>query len=147
MSILVFNRQKDLKISSREVRSLFRALLALHKVECGEISVYLVSEKKISQLHRDFFQDPSPTDCMTFPLEKNPLSGEVLVCPKVAISYAKESGLDPYQETALYLAHGFLHLLGYDDQSAQERRVMRKKEKSCMDELSALNISLRPKSK
>lgn len=144
MSILIFNRQKDLKISSKAVKSLFRALLALHQVECGEIFIYLVSEKKISEIHSDFFQDPSPTDCMTFPLEKNPLSGEVFVCPKVAVSYAEASQLDPYQETALYLVHGFLHLLGYDDVKIQERRIMRKKEKSCMDELNALNISLRP---
>ncbi len=144
MSVLVYNRQKDLKISAKAIKGMIRALCSHERVEWGEIFIYLVSEPKISELHSDFFQDSTPTDCITFPLEKNPLSGEIFVCPFVAISYAKTQKLDPYQETALYIVHGFLHLLGYDDIQPQDRRIMRKKEKSCMDELNALNISLRP---
>lgn len=144
MSILVFNRQKDLKLSSRKVKALVGAVLSHEKVECGEVSLYFVSEKVICDLHDDFFQDPSPTDCISFPLETVPLSGEVFVCPKTAVMYAGKKGLDPYEETALYIVHGLLHLMGYDDLAITERRTMRKKEKSCMGRLTSLNISLRP---
>ena len=144
MGILVFNQQRDLKLSSRAVKALVQAVLSSEGVECGEVSVYFVSEKTICQLHHDFFQDPSPTDCISFPLETNPLSGEVFVCPKTAVKYASEKRLDPYEETALYVVHGLLHLLGYDDLTPAQRRIMRKKEKSCMDELNRLNISLSP---
>lgn len=144
MSILVFNKQKDLKLPAKAVKALISAVLSHEKAECGEISVYFVSEKMICQMHDDFFQDPSPTDCISFPLESRPLSGEVFVCPRTAIIYAKQKELDPYEETALYIVHGLLHLLGYDDLTPNERRTMRKKEKSCMRELNNLKLSLRP---
>ncbi len=144
MSILVFNKLKDLKLPAKAVKALVNAVLSHEKAECGEISIYFVSEKMICQLHDDFFQDPSPTDCISFPLELSPLSGEVFICPHTAKIYAKQKQLDPYQEAALYIVHGLLHLLGYDDLSPNERRTMRKKEKSCMRELNSLNISLRP---
>jgi probable rRNA maturation factor len=144
MSILIFNKQKDLKLSVKAVKALVRAFLSHEKVECGEISIYFVSEKIICQMHDEFFQDPSSTDCISFPSEIHPLSGEIFVCPRTAINYAEKKGLDSYQETALYLIHGLLHLLGYDDLTPLERRIMRKKEKSCMGELKNLNISLSP---
>ena len=144
MAILVFNKQKDLKLPAKAVKDLVGAVISHENEECGDISIYFVSEKMICQLHDDFFQDPSPTDCISFPLESRPLSGEVFVCPRTAVLYAEQKGLDPYQETALYVVHGLLHLMGYDDLTANERRTMRKKEKSCMRELNNLNVSLRP---
>lgn len=144
MKILVFNQQKDLKIAAKDVKTLVKTVLDHENALLGEISIYLVSEKMICQLHDEFFQDPSPTDCISFPLEKKPLSGEVFVCPKTAILYAASKELDPYREAALYIVHGLLHLLGYDDLEPKERRTMRKKEKSCMDELNRQNVSLRP---
>ena len=144
MGVFVFNRQKDLKISASAVKKLVRIVLEKEKAVCGEISIYFVTERKISQLHQEFFQDPSSTDCISFPLEKHPLSGEVFVCPQTALLYAKKRGLDPYGELSLYIIHGLLHLLGYDDLETQLRRIMRKKEKSCMGEWNSLNRSLRP---
>lgn len=144
MNILIFNKQKDLPLSTKAAKALVSAVLSHEKQQCGEIAIYFVSEKIICQMHDEFFQDPSPTDCISFPLEINPLSGEVFVCPRTAVHYAEKRGLDPHQETALYLVHGLLHLLGYDDLEPIQRRVMRKKEKSCMRELNNLNISLRP---
>ncbi|MBX9745037.1 MAG: rRNA maturation RNase YbeY [Chlamydiales bacterium] len=144
MNILIFNKQKDLPISRKATKALVSAVLSHEKQQGGEISIYFVSEKIICQMHNEFFQDPSPTDCISFPLENTPLSGEIFVCPHTAVHYAKKRELDPHQETALYLVHGLLHLLGYDDLEPLQRRVMRKKEKSCMRELNNLNISLRP---
>ncbi len=100
-------------------------------VVCEEVALYFVSTKTICELHDQFFQDPSPTDCISFPLGETHL-GEVFVCPATAVAYAEKKGLDPYREVNLYIIHGLLHLVGYDDRTPQEKRIMRKKEKSCM---------------
>lgn len=142
VTISVYNRQKDLQIDKSSVRTLVLAILKYLKVSFEEISIYLVSEKQISQLHDQFFQDPSSTDCISFPIDKSHL-GEVFVCPKVALEYAQKKGLDPKGEVALYIIHGILHLLGYDDLEPKERKTMRKKEKSCMRQLEKLKISLK----
>jgi probable rRNA maturation factor len=93
---------------------------------CEEISVYFVTELEIAALHEQFFQDPTPTDCITFP------PGEIVVCPGVAIAYAKKRKGDPLEETVLYVVHGILHLLGFDDMEPSARKTMRKMEKKCM---------------
>ena len=144
MNILVFNKQKDLKIPVKQVKALVSAFLSFEKVDCSEVSLYFVSEKMICQLHDQFFQDPSPTDCISFPLKVDGILGEVFVCPHTALLYAEKNGLDPYRETALYIVHGLLHLIGFDDLDEKQRRIMRKKEKSCMRHLEDKNISLRP---
>lgn len=141
MDILVFNHQNDLRISLRKARTLVSTVLQAEKVLCNEISIYFVSEKLISELHADFFDDPTPTDCITFPMDSEIL-GEIFVCPKAAIDYCKKKGGDPLTETALYIVHGILHLLGYDDLEPKKRRAMRKKEKKCMAHLKDLMISL-----
>ena len=141
MQITVFNRQKDLKLSTRRTKALVKAVLQSQKVECREIFVYFVNEKQITNLHGEFFNDPTPTDCITFPLDNETL-GEIFVCPKAAIDYCKKRGGDPLNETALYIVHGILHLLGYDDLDPVKKRAMRKKEKKCMAHLKDLLISL-----
>jgi probable rRNA maturation factor len=142
VTISIYNRQEDLKVDKGSVRALVLATLKFLKIPFDEVTIYFVSVKEISKLHEEFFQDPTPTDCITFPLDETHL-GEVFVCPAVAIQYAEKRKLDPYKETALYIIHGLLHILGYDDLEEKARRTMRKKEKSCMSHLESLGITLR----
>ena len=69
--------------------------------------------------------------------------GDIFVCPKTAIDYAAKSGQDPYLEVRmLYIVHGLLHLMGYDDIESQDRKRMRAAEKRHMHHLKASLISL-----
>jgi probable rRNA maturation factor len=123
--INISNQQTDLSIKISSATKLIEFLLQKKSVDCQEISVYFVTEKKITKLHADHFKDPTPTDCITFPLDEDFL-GEIIVCPKAALLYNPKQ---PYQETTLYVIHGLLHLLGYDDISSKKRALMRKEEK------------------
>jgi probable rRNA maturation factor len=126
--INIYNSQTDLPIKISSVRKLVQFFLQKKGVVCQELSVYFVSKKKISKLHADHFQDPSPTDCITFPLDQDFL-GEIFVCPQAALAYNPKH---PYEETTLYLLHALLHLLGYDDITSKERARMRREEKKLM---------------
>jgi probable rRNA maturation factor len=113
-------------------------------VEADEISVHFVTQKKICDLHAEYFDDPTPTDTISFPLDypsKNSQGhvhlGEVFVCPKTALEYVQKKGGDPYIETSLYLVHGILHLLGYDDLTPKERKEMRKQERFALKMLKS----------
>jgi probable rRNA maturation factor len=139
--VRVFDRQKDLKLDKSSIRALVRETLAYLGIAPQEVSLYFVSTKMISDLHLQFFNDPATTDCISFPLDSSTL-GEVFVCPKTAIDYAAKNNLDPYEEVKLYIIHGLLHLIGYDDLEPKKRSLMRKKEKSCMGQVK---VQLRPK--
>jgi probable rRNA maturation factor len=136
----VYNRQKALAISKSSVRRVLEGLCSFLRIQCEEISVYFVSEKKICQLHVEFFNDPSPTDCISFPVDDAYL-GDVFICPNAALRFDPAR---PYEETLLYLIHGILHLIGYDDIEPKAKRSMRKMEKKCMDHLKQLKLKITP---
>jgi probable rRNA maturation factor len=129
--IAIFNRQKDLRLPLAQIRRVIQKVLQTETADCREIYVYFVSEREIAALHGKFFNDPTPTDCISFPIDRETL-GEIFVCPRTAFRYAAKYKKDPVQETILYVIHGILHLLGYDDLDPKKRRVMRKMEKKCM---------------
>ncbi len=139
MKVSIFNRQKALPVDKRVVKKIVAFFLLQEKISCDEVGIYFVEKEEICPLHEKFFEDPSPTDCISFPIAP-PKSrstefcflGEIFICSEVALEYASCHRLDPLEEQALYLIHGLLHLIGYDDQSLTERRCMRKKEKNYM---------------
>jgi probable rRNA maturation factor len=141
MIVTVYNTQKDLPISVANVKLMVPFLLRTLEISTDEVIIHFVSQKAISEIHAEFFDDPSPTDCISFPIDppqnhnttsKHQILGEVFVCPKIALQYAKSKNLDPHQETTLYLIHGLLHLLGYDDIAPSARRKMRQMEQKCL---------------
>ena len=134
LKVHVYNQQKALPIKKRFVVLLVKHLLEFLDISCQEIAFYFVTEKKISILHKDFFNDPTVTDCITFPMDQEFL-GEVFICPSVAIDYAEKNGLCPIQETILYLVHGVLHLIGYDDLEPGKRKIMRSWEEKCLKQI------------
>ena len=122
-------------------------MIAHENALCDEITIHFVDTEHISALHLRFFNDASPTDCMSFPIDSPNekgycVLGEVFVCPKTALEYAKEHNRDPYRETTLYLVHSLLHLLGYEDKGILEVD-MRKAEDRHMKHLIQQNLLLK----
>ena len=89
-----------------------------------EVSVVLVSDRRMAELHRRFLQEPGPTDVITFQ------HGEIFVSTETARRQARRFGTTTEHEMRLYIAHGLLHLHGYDDKdprsSAQMQRAQEK---------------------
>lgn len=75
------------------------------------IEITFIGHATMCDVHRDFLNDPTPTDVITF------LHGEILVCPEVAKQQARLFGRTTAEETLLYGIHGILHLLGYMDKT------------------------------
>jgi probable rRNA maturation factor len=135
VQVVIHNRQKKLAISPSFIEKVVLTTLEDYEVASAQVVVHFVGKKRISDLHQQFFNDPSPTDCITFPIRNTECLGEVFVCPEVALEYAKASQGNPLHETALYVVHGLLHLLGYDDLTPSQIRKMRQLEKQAMQKL------------
>ncbi|MFV0339002.1 MAG: rRNA maturation RNase YbeY [Parachlamydiaceae bacterium] len=148
MKISIYNRQKDLKISKVSAKKAFISAANLYGTLFDEAAVHFVSEKELCQLHEQFFNDPSPTDCITFPVDSEDTPGyrflgEVFVSPKAALEIVEASGGDPYEETTLYMIHGLLHLLGYNDIKKDDIVEMRKEESKIMNHLKNEGLCLK----
>jgi len=127
------------------VKTLVRKTLALASLEVDEVGIHCVSPATISKLHQDYFNDPTLTDCISFPSAlSGPVRtlGDVFVCPAVAVQKATAHGWDIQLELSLYIVHGLLHLMGYDDIKPADRREMRKQEKRYLAHLKPLELEL-----
>jgi probable rRNA maturation factor len=144
----IFNQQTTLKISLEQVQHAVLEVIRNEGQVCDEVSLYFVDAAAISQLHDQYFNDPSATDCISFPMDsdQDPSSyrilGEAFICTKTALEYAAKHKADPYKETTLYIVHCLLHLMGYDDVNEEDRNLMRRAEKRHMQNLKKLNLQL-----
>ncbi len=144
--------QSDLAINAKKLDQLVDAVLELEEEICHEVSINFVDEKMICQIHDEYFSDPSVTDCISFPMDDASeicyrVLGDIYVCPKTALVYSDKHQLNPYEETTLYVVHGLLHLLGYDDLTPRKKKAMRAAEKKHMENLLVKSLYLSPKIK
>jgi len=93
-----------------------------------EISLALVNDVRMSELHQEFMSVPGPTDVLTFPIDQDArgrvTSGEVVICVPYARRIAKERKIAPKREVLLYAIHCLLHLIGYDARTQAAYRTM-----------------------
>ena len=102
----------------------------------AELSIAFVTDSVIADVHAQFMDDPTPTDVITFPADSSMGSaGEILVSVDHALARSKELKLPFAQELSLYLAHGWLHLKGFNDTTPAEREAMRDAEKQALKAL------------
>ncbi|MFQ5655130.1 MAG: rRNA maturation RNase YbeY, partial [Planctomycetota bacterium] len=59
--------------------------------------------------------------------------GEIVVSAETALRQAPEQGCDPVRETFLYVVHGVLHLLGYDDRTPETARRMAERQEEILE--------------
>ena len=101
----------------------------------AELSLVLVDEDAMAELHEQYMGEPGPTDVLAFPMDDlddmsaagsgdTDLVGDVVLCPTIAQTQAREAGHDTAAELRLLCTHGVLHLLGYDHHDPDEEREM-----------------------
>ena len=83
------------------------------------ISVWLISDRRISKLHLQFFGDGSATDVITFH------DGEIFISVETTRRNAREFGNSLMSEIKLCIVHGFLHLHGFDDRKPADLKRMK----------------------
>ncbi|HYF51288.1 MAG TPA: rRNA maturation RNase YbeY [Planctomycetota bacterium] len=94
------------------------------------VDVIVVNDARIAQLNTAHMRHKGPTDVLSFPMgeidpERRVFNlGEIVVSSETAKREAAERGLPFEEELSRYCVHGFLHLLGYDDDTRTQREEM-----------------------
>ncbi len=142
MSIEIAN-ESGVAVDEAGLASLARHVLDGMRVHpLAELSVLLVDEEAMSDLHQRWLDEPGPTDVLAFPMDElrppppggqgehagdedaHALLGDVVLCPQVAIEQARKADHSMQDELDLLCAHGILHLLGYDHADPEEHATM-----------------------
>ena len=133
----ILDEQEIFEVDTEEIRSLCETILDDAGIVSGRLGVVLVESDTIQQFNRDFLKHDCPTDVISFPIEDRPgyLEAEVLANTQIAKERAGEFCWTPREELLLYVVHGVLHLVGFNDILPEERTVMRQKEKDYLADI------------
>ena len=135
--IEVANNYQALQFDSLKLNKFFETVFSVHRHGlAGELSIVFMDRESHSQLHGKYLQDFRPTDVITFPADQeNELAGEICVSVDQAIDESQKRGLPFAHELGLYLIHGWLHLVGFDDLENVDREIMRQEEQRVIDQI------------
>ncbi len=142
MSVFLANEQAE-EVDAVALRHLAEVVLAEEGYPSeSEVTLLLVSDDEIADYNERFLDRAGPTDVLAFPVESltvgtvpdtdpdgPPLMiGDILISPAYVRRQARELGVSYQDEMALMVAHGMLHLLGYDHEDDDEAAHMERRE-------------------
>lgn len=132
-------------VSSEGVRSplgrdrvvdIARAALRAEGVREALVSITLVDKKTIAKLNVRHLSHRGPTDVISFGFAratpKDPVVGDIYICPDVARAHARERDEPVRREIARLVVHGVLHVLGHDhpdDEGRESSAMWRRQER------------------
>jgi probable rRNA maturation factor len=100
----------------------------------AELSIVLTDDAHIHTLNRDYRHKDRPTDVLAFAMREGESApkasgaevlGDIVISLETATRQAREKHREPLAEVTMLLAHGLLHLVGYDHETDEEEREMR----------------------
>ena len=131
--IVIRNLQKKIPIHPGLIKRLISSIILSERPEwSGEITVCFVSDQKIKIFNKKFLKENTATDVISFRMPKEAdnkyIYADILVSTDMALSNTKVFKTSLSYELNLYVVHGILHLLGYNDRTLKQKQLMRLKE-------------------
>lgn len=150
MQNIIINNIQDKFDVKEELESVLilvvKAALSMEKIlKDVEVSIVLTDDAYIQELNKTYRKRNTPTDVLSFAMRdsvsgeelnfdfqgEEPL-GDIVISLERAMDQAEEYGHTFKREVGYLAVHGMLHLLGYDHQTKEEKRVMRQKEEEIL---------------
>lgn len=143
MKIIVRNLQNRIPVNSRKIVKTVQKVLSQEGIrKSGEITLCFVNDARIKELNLRYLKRNRPTDVIAFDIgeahDKKNIFADIAVSAERALDNARAFKTSLDFELYLYVIHGVLHILGYDDKNKKDKSAMHKREK---DILKTLNMS------
>lgn len=137
--IALSNQQSRHPVDEPRLTAAATAVLRDSEFSSAAISLAIVDDDTIHDLNRRHLDHDWPTDVLSFVLEDDGdhLEGEVILSADTAAAAAEELGSSAADEQLLYVIHGMLHLVGYDDKADAEAQDMRAAESRFLRQFGA----------
>lgn len=144
MNIPIENLQKRIPLPKEQIQKAVKTILKHEGIRKAFLSFAFVTDQKIKSIHKKYLKENHATDVLTFDLggqvpfcarsrkSKTALCGEIIISVDTAFKNAKHYRTSAEYEIMLYVVHGILHLLGFNDHSYLDIKQMRRKEKELM---------------
>ena len=119
--------QQQRPVDFEDCISVARMILDDFGFDQSEISIALVDDPTIRDLNKQYLNHDYETDVISFVLEESDtaLTGQLLVSTDTAEKMGQQIGVPMQHELLLYVIHGMLHLVGFDDTDPESAEKMR----------------------
>lgn len=135
------------RAAAARLRARGRAFLSALGRRDAELSVLLVGDRAIRRLNRRWRKVDRATDVLSFPTAElpgaGPALGDVVISMDTALRRARAEGRGVTAELERYLAHGLLHLMGYDHEAPEEAARMARREEDLLRSKGMVGDALR----
>ena len=121
-----------------KLRTVVEAVMRRYRERQATIAITIVDDARMKIVHKQFLQLNTVTDVISFDLtdefEKCRVF-ELVVNAEMAARQAQQRGHSTEAELALYITHGLLHNLGFDDDTPEHAQQMHRTEDAVLDRL------------
>lgn len=127
MKIIIRNLQKNIPISPKRISSVVLKTLSLEHIrKSGEITILFTNDKQIRKLNLKYLGRNTSTDVLSFDnsIDEDKILADIAISTDTTIRNARIFKTTPLYELYLYVIHGVLHILGYDDRTTKQRKIM-----------------------
>lgn len=129
-----------MRVPRKQLAELVQFVAKREGVRLGQVDISIVSSREVAQLNRRFLRHAGATDVISFDLSDMDVPGlsvQLVICAEVAIQQARARNLKPQHELMLYVVHGLLHQMGYEDESIRGGVKMQARQEELLKEFLA----------
>ncbi|HIC51579.1 MAG TPA: rRNA maturation RNase YbeY, partial [Candidatus Marinimicrobia bacterium] len=120
---------------------LIQTILEDSNISNAEINLVFGTDEMLRELKLEYFDEDVFTDVIAFRLDDGKqLEGEIYISPQMAAENAKTYGVSFSNELDRLLIHGTLHLLGWKDDTAEQKKVMSREENRFLTEINVTTL-------
>tara|TARA_B100001142_G_scaffold127454_1_gene129312 strand:+ start:1114 stop:1551 length:438 start_codon:yes stop_codon:yes gene_type:complete len=142
IEIDIARNNSDNVINSKNLKTYCKEVLNYKGYKSYSVSLIFVNEEKLKEMKNTYFQQNLYTDVIAFNLnnENEDLEGELYLSIEIIGHNAKLYNVSLDDEIKRVVAHGILHLIGYDDDNDSSKRQMTENEDSCIKLFKNISI-------
>jgi len=131
---------EEMPVDPSRLETLVQTICDRFELSDATVSVGVVDDAEITELNERFLGHEGTTDSLSFDLsDDQTVSGarvlDLIVNGQMAVRQAAQRGHSGEAELALYVTHGLLHQLGFDDATAEQARKMHETEDEILQHL------------
>jgi rRNA maturation RNase YbeY len=138
-SISYFSEGVNFKIPQKKIINRWiKEIVSTEGLFLKHLNFIFCSDAYLLGINQQYLSHDFYTDIITFDTSDLPqtIEGEIFISIDRVKENASSLNLDLYTELFRVMAHGVLHLMGYDDHGEDNQLIMRQKEDSCLSLLS-----------
>ncbi len=135
--IVISSCQRAMRVPRKKIAGLIEHIARAEGAGLAEVDVAVVDAETMAELNARHLRHAGETDVLSFDLSDDTRVGlclQLVVCGDVAARVGPLHGLSPTRELLLYVAHGLLHQIGYDDQAPRAAARMRARQEELIEE-------------